>query len=133
MCTENEFSSATMHSAGANPFDVLESFDDVQALKEHCDYVVVLYHGGKEFYRYPSPMLQRYCRKFIEKGASLVLCQHSHCIGRTWVIKAFNLICNRKLIRLLLGTTSYLAIQNYLSCEAHHELFLQGIKNINRN
>lgn len=242
MCTENEFSSATMHGAGANPFDVLESFDDVQALKEQCDYVVVLYHGGKEFYRYPSPMLQRYCRKFIEKGASLVLCQHSHCIGaredyengtiiygqgsfvfhteyfnnlqdivadslvieidistegfhvreipvtrtdvgitiasqehsqivmdkynhlsenikkphfvyesykrfadtyvnrylreflgRTWVIKAFNLICNRKLIRLLLGTTSYLAIQNYLSCEAHHELFLQGIKNINRN
>ena len=27
----------------------------------------------------------------------------------------------------------YLAIQNYLSCEAHHELFLQGLKNINRN
>ena len=25
------------------------------------------------------------------------------------------------------------AIQNYLSCEAHHELFLQGLKNINRN
>lgn len=242
MCTENEFSSATMQSAGANPFDVLESFDHVQALKEQCDYVVVLYHGGKEFYRYPSPMLQRYCRKFIEKGASLVVCQHSHCIGaredyedgtiiygqgsfvfhteyfnnlqdivadslvieidvsaesfrvreipitrtdvgitlasnehtqlvmdtyrqlsenikkphfvyesykhfadtyvnrylreflgRMWVIKAFNLICNRKLIRLLLGKTSYLAIQNYLSCEAHHELFLQGLKNINRN
>ena len=50
-----------------------------------------------------------------------------------WVIKALNLICNSKLIRLLLGTTSYLAIQNYLSCEAHHELFLQGLKNINRN
>ena len=242
MCTENEFSSATMQSAGANPFDVLDSFDHVQALKEQCDYVVVLYHGGKEFYRYPSPMLQRYCRKFIEKGASLVVCQHSHCIGaredyedgtiiygqgsfvfhteyfnnlqdivadslvieidvsaesfrvreipitrtdvgitlasnehtqlvmdtyrqlsenikkphfvyesykhfadtyvnrylreflgRMWVIKAFNLICNRKLIRLLLGKTSYLAIQNYLSCEAHHELFLQGLKNINRN
>lgn len=27
----------------------------------------------------------------------------------------------------------YLAMQNYLSCEAHHELFLQGLKNINRN
>ncbi|WP_455236655.1 CapA family protein [Veillonella sp.] len=81
VCTENEFSSATIHRAGANPFDVLDSFDHVQALKEQCDYVVVLYHGGKEFYRYPSPMLQRYCRKFIEKGASLVVCQHSHCIG----------------------------------------------------
>lgn len=27
----------------------------------------------------------------------------------------------------------FAAIQNYLSCEAHHELFLQGLKNINRN
>mgnify|MGYP000854287390 CR=1 FL=1 len=27
----------------------------------------------------------------------------------------------------------YLAIQNYLSCETHHELFSQGLKNINRN
>ena len=241
MCTEHEFSCATIHHAGANPFDVLESFDHVQTLKKQCDYVIVLYHGGKEFYRYPSPMLQRYCRKFVEKGASLVLCQHSHCIGtredykqgtiiygqgsfvfhteyfdnlqdivadsivikvdidtdgfhvhevpitctdvgitlpsvehaqiiidkynqlsedikdphfvhesyenfanthinrylreflgRTWGMKALNLLCNRKLIRLLLGKTSYLAIQNYLSCEAHHELFLQGLKNINR-
>ena len=43
--------------------------------------MIVLYHGGKEYYRYPSPMLQRVCRKFVDKGADLVLCQHSHCIG----------------------------------------------------
>jgi len=30
MCTENEFSSASVHRAGANPFDVLESFDHRQ-------------------------------------------------------------------------------------------------------
>ena len=38
----------------------------------------------------------------------------------------------RKLMQLILGKTSYLAIQNYLECEAHHELFLRGIKNINK-
>ena len=27
----------------------------------------------------------------------------------------------------------FTAIKNYLSCEAHHGLFLQGLKNINRN
>ena len=37
MCTEHEFSCATIHHAGANPFDVLESFDHVQALKKQCD------------------------------------------------------------------------------------------------
>jgi len=32
MCTENEFTIATCHTMGANPFDVLESFDEVEAL-----------------------------------------------------------------------------------------------------
>ena len=241
LCAEHEFTVASCHTMGANPFDVLESFDDVEALKKTCDYVIVLYHGGKEFYRYPSPMLQRYCRKFVDKGADLVVCQHSHCIGsredygngtiiygqgnfifnsefyiqhkefvkdsllinveatkdsfivselpirstelgtrlateseadetltaykqrsehirdahfvvqaykdfadthvkrylrefigRSFIIRAINALFGRKLMQLLLGKTSYLAIQNYLECEAHHELFLQGIKNINK-
>ena len=241
LCTENEFTMATCHSMGANPFDVLDSFDEVAALKEQCDYVIVLYHGGKEFYRYPSPMLQRYCRKFIDKGANLVICQHNHCVGsredynggsiiygqgnfifnsefyvnhrdfvkdsllirveatkdsfvicelpirmsdngtrlatdaeaaetlagykkrseeikdphfvisnykafadthvkrylreflgRSFIIRAINALFGRKLMQLILGPTSYLAIQNYLECEAHHELFLRGIKNINK-
>ena len=80
-CAEHEFSILTHDCAGANPFDPLESPDHVSALKKKCDYVVVLYHGGKEYYQYPSPQLQKTCRKLIEKGADLVLCQHSHCIG----------------------------------------------------
>lgn len=80
-CAEHEFSIASANNAGANPFDPLVSPDEVFRLKQKCDYVIVLYHGGKEFYRYPSPMLQKTCRKLIEKGADLVVCQHSHCIG----------------------------------------------------
>lgn len=80
-CAEHEFSIAEGNKPGANPFDPLESFDHVVNLKKDCDYVIVLYHGGKEYYRYPSPMLQHICRKFVQKGADLVICQHSHCIG----------------------------------------------------
>lgn len=80
-CAEHEFSIVTEHSAGANPIDLLESPDHVAKLKEQCDYVIVLYHGGKEHYRYPSPNLQKVCRKLVEKGADFVVCQHSHCIG----------------------------------------------------
>lgn len=80
-CAEHEFSIAGEDHHGANPFDPLESPDHVAALKEQCDYVIVLYHGGKEHYRYPSPGLQKICRKLVEKGADLVLCQHSHCVG----------------------------------------------------
>ncbi len=80
-CAEHEFSIAGEISSGANPFDPLESFDHITDLGKTCDYTIVLYHGGKEHYQYPSPMLQRVCRKFVDKGANLVICQHSHCIG----------------------------------------------------
>ena len=80
-CAEHEFSIATDHSAGANAFELLESFDHIEILRQECDYLIVLYHGGKEYYRYPSPYLQKVCRKMIEHGADLVVCQHSHCVG----------------------------------------------------
>lgn len=80
-CVDHEFSVVTEDNAGANPFDFVKSFDHVSALKEQCDYVIVLHHGGKEHYRYPSPDLQKTCRHFVDKGADLVICQHSHCIG----------------------------------------------------
>ena len=58
-CAEHEFSIATEDTPGANPVDLLEIFEHIQRLKSECDYVIVLYHGGKEYYRYPSPDLQR--------------------------------------------------------------------------
>ena len=80
-CVEHEFTVAREERYGANPFNPLESLDHILELKKMCDYVVVLYHGGKEHYRYPSPELRKTCRKIIDKGADLVVCQHSHCIG----------------------------------------------------
>lgn len=80
-CAEHEFSIVSKENTGANPFDPLESLDHIQNLKRQVDYVIVLYHGGKEHYRYPSPNLQKTCRKIIEKGGDLVICQHTHCIG----------------------------------------------------
>lgn len=80
-CAEHEFSIAGEHRPGANPFDPLDSPDHVQRMKAECDFAIVLYHGGKEYYRYPSPHLQKVCRKLVDKGADLVVCQHSHCIG----------------------------------------------------
>lgn len=80
-CAEHEFTIATENKPGANPFGPLESLDHIYSLKKECDYVIVLYHGGKEHYRYPSPYLQKVSRKIVEKGADLVVCQHSHCIG----------------------------------------------------
>jgi len=80
-CAEHEFSIAGEHEPGAEPFDETGSREAIRALRERADFVSVLYHGGKEQYRYPSPELQKRCRGMIEAGADLVVCQHSHCIG----------------------------------------------------
>lgn len=78
---EAEFNLAGETTPGAHHFDPYDSFDQVVDLKAHSDYLIVLYHGGIEYYKNPSPLLQKKCRKFVQAGADLVLCQHSHCIG----------------------------------------------------
>lgn len=80
-CAEHEFSIAGRNKPGANPFDQLTSLDHINDVSNNCDFTIVLYHGGKEHYRYPSPYLRYICKRMIEKGANLVICQHSHCIG----------------------------------------------------
>lgn len=78
---EKEFNYVTNGRAGACFFDPYESFDVISEVKKAADAVIVLYHGGIEHYIYPSPILQKKCRKMISAGANVVLCQHSHCIG----------------------------------------------------
>ena len=70
----------------------VDSFDDVAELKRHNDFVVVCYHGGKEFYPYPSPEIQRIFRKFSDKGADVVIAQHTHCVGCCEIYKNSTLI-----------------------------------------
>jgi poly-gamma-glutamate synthesis protein (capsule biosynthesis protein) len=78
---EQEFNCATEEEYGANFLDPYEDFDFIQDVRSKVDVLIIIYHGGVEYYEYPSPLLQKKCRKFIDKGADLVTCQHSHCIG----------------------------------------------------
>lgn len=78
---EHEYSYALPDRMGANPFDPFLTMQDIRKLKAETDYVIVLYHGGKELCRYPSPRLRLLCREMVENGASAVITQHSHCIG----------------------------------------------------
>jgi len=78
---EQEFNIASETEAGANYLDLFDDFDAIKKFREEVDYLILLYHGGIEYYEYPSPLLQKKCRKLIDSGADLVTCQHSHCIG----------------------------------------------------
>lgn len=78
---EQEFNTAGADEYGSSFFDPFEDLDLIEKTKKYVDYLIVIYHGGIEYYEYPSPMLQKKCRRFVDKGADLVTCQHSHCIG----------------------------------------------------
>ena len=78
---EHEYSYATEDFEGARPFDCFDTLDDIREAKETSDRVIVLYHGGKENCRFPSPRLIKTCRAMAKAGADLVLCQHTHIIG----------------------------------------------------
>ena len=80
-CADYEFTIATEKKCGASPYDPLTSFDIVEELRDKVDYLIVIFHGGREHYRYPTPMVQRICRKFVDKGADFVVTNHTHCIG----------------------------------------------------
>lgn len=80
-CVEHEFSSAGENKWGANTFDGYDTYSGIYSACKNSDYTIVLYHGGKEEYRFPSPELQKRCKNMIDCGADLILCQHSHCIG----------------------------------------------------
>lgn len=80
-CAEHEFNYAKASNGGVNPYDPLYSYDDVAELKKSCDQVIVIYHGGLIEFRYPLPNERRRLKRFIEKGADLVIGQHTHCVG----------------------------------------------------
>ncbi|AMC10857.1 hypothetical protein Lupro_06195 [Lutibacter profundi] len=84
---EHEFNAAYKNEAGANLLDVLDDFEAIKAFKKQVDYLIVLFHGGIEYYKYPSPLLQKKCRKMIDAGVNFITCQHSHVIGTEEVYK----------------------------------------------
>ena len=89
---EHEYSYAMPDFYGARPYDPYDTAEDIRIAKASSDYVIVMYHGGKEYSRYPSPRLRKLCRAMVNEGADLVLCQHSHCIGCTEEFKSGTIV-----------------------------------------
>jgi poly-gamma-glutamate synthesis protein (capsule biosynthesis protein) len=75
---ENEFGSAGNGRAGGNPYHPLTTPRDITDLREIADAVIVLFHGGTEGYRLPSPRMTQTCRSMVDAGATAVVCCHTH-------------------------------------------------------
>lgn len=78
---EHEFCIAGGKTPGANPLNIINSVRNIRDHRDVFDCLIVLLHGGNEYYPYPSPSLQQTSRFIVEEGANAVICQHSHCPG----------------------------------------------------
>ncbi|CAN5396065.1 hypothetical protein BH10BAC5_BH10BAC5_11420 [soil metagenome] len=78
---EQEFSIAFENIAGANPADPVSAFYQIREAKERSDYVLVIFHGGHEYYNLPSLRIKKLFRYFADCGADAVIGHHPHRIG----------------------------------------------------
>lgn len=78
---EHEFSIATTKTAGANPLDIIDNLKVIQSARRMADFVLVIVHGGHEFYNLPSPRMVKQYRFFAENGADAVIGHHPHCMS----------------------------------------------------
>jgi hypothetical protein len=77
----NEFGMANEKSPGVNGLQLLALHDSIRSLRDSCDTVIVLVHGGVEGFPYPSPEGRDLGVLLGRFGANLVAFQHSHVIG----------------------------------------------------
>ena len=78
---ENEWSIAEEDSPGANPMDIIDNANQIREANSTHDKVIVIVHGGHEYYNLPSPRMQKQYRFYAEQGADIVVGHHTHCIS----------------------------------------------------
>ncbi|MDD4089882.1 MAG: CapA family protein [Tissierellia bacterium] len=78
---ENEWSIAEENSPGANPMDIIDNANQIKEAKATHDKVIVIVHGGHEYYNLPSPRMQKQYRFYADQGADIVVGHHTHCIS----------------------------------------------------
>lgn len=79
--SEHQYNYFENENIGVNVLDQDKTSKEISVLRSKCDFLIVCFHGGKEYYPFPTPLQQKNCHKFVDNGADLVICQHSHCVG----------------------------------------------------
>ncbi|MFW5803596.1 MAG: CapA family protein [bacterium] len=76
---KNEWSIARTNKVGANPINTIWNARQIKKAKERSDFVIVIVHGGHEYYSLPSPKMVDQYRFYVENGADAVIGHHTHC------------------------------------------------------
>ena len=69
------------HSAGTLTWDKTDDIQSIiHSLKEDCDWIVAIAHGGDEFCNLPMPYIRDQYKALLEMGADLVVAHHPHVV-----------------------------------------------------
>lgn len=80
-CCEHEFGFATANVGGTNALYPIRQYYDIMTAKAKADYVLIIVHGGHEYFQLPSTRMQDTYRFFIDVGADAVINHHQHCFS----------------------------------------------------
>lgn len=80
-CCEHEFSIATNGHGGCNPLSPIQQYYKIKEACDYADYVIVIIHGGHEYFQLPSLRMKETYRFFITAGADAVVNHHQHCFS----------------------------------------------------
>ena len=80
-CCEHEFSIATDVKPGTNPLNAIQQFYSIKEARKLADFVIIIVHGGHEFFQLPSPRMKELYRFFVDCGADVVVNHHQHCFS----------------------------------------------------
>lgn len=78
---ETMYNQPSKKRAGAYIYDEYLVCKELENIKKKCDYIIVIYHGGAEKFRYPSPQTRKRFHRMVDSGADMILSQHTHCVG----------------------------------------------------
>jgi len=78
---ETMYNEPTTTTPGAYLYDEYVVCKELEKLKAESDFIIVVYHGGAEKFRYPSPQTRKRFHRMVDCGANMILSQHTHCVG----------------------------------------------------
>lgn len=78
---ETMYNAPTCERAGINLYDEYRVCKEIELLKACNDFLIVLYHGGIEYFQYPTVSMRTKFHRMADSGADIILAQHTHCIG----------------------------------------------------
>lgn len=75
---EHEISVRNEGLLGAKGYDPIDAYYEISTLRNEVDVLIVIYHGGIEYYHLPNPEQKRTFKYLADLGADAVVGHHSH-------------------------------------------------------